>query len=121
MKVTFMILAVATSTVHTAETPGRLVGVIDGVAIDESITCLGKEPPEAFFQGNAPISGNKQVLEISGGVSGKYLNLVIRGPGIDLRGGFKGFTKHDGKISFSGIKKRKSKPDQKIDISLWCE
>jgi hypothetical protein len=113
-------LTLFASPVRAAEVPGRLVGTIDGIAIDEPIACLGKTPPETFFQGSNPATGNKNVLEISGGASGSYLNLVIRGPGIDLRGRFKGFSRKDGKISFSGIKKHKNKKDQQIDISFWC-
>lgn len=120
MKNLIIVLLVFIGSVHAAETPGRLVGTIDGVAIDEPIACLGKTLPETFFQGSNPATGNKDVLEISGGASGNYLNLVVRGPGIDLRGRFKGFSKKDGKISFSGIKKHKNKKDQQIDISFWC-
>ncbi|WP_419608626.1 hypothetical protein, partial [Thiolapillus sp.] len=79
-----VLLTVIASSVNAAEFPGRFVGTIDGVAIDEPISCLGKEPPEAFFQGSNPIGGNNNDLEISGGVSGQHLNLVIRGAGIDL-------------------------------------
>ena len=114
------LLTVIASSVNAAEFPGRFVGTIDGVAIDEPISCLEKEPPEAFFQGSNPIGGNNNDLEISGGVSGQHLNLVIRGAGIDLRGRFKGFTKKDGKISFFGIKKRKNRKEQQIDISFQC-
>jgi hypothetical protein len=117
---TLVTLLVLSGQIFAGEFPGRFVGTIDGIAIDEPIACLGKTPPETFFQGSNPITGNKDVLEISGGASGKYLNLVIRGPGINLRGRFEGFIKKEGKISFSGIKKRKNKPDQTIDISFWC-
>jgi len=121
MKSLIMILAMLASMIHATEFSGRFVGTIDSMEIDEPIRCLGKNPPEAFFQGSNPASSDKGALEISGGASGNYLNLVVRGPGIDLRGRFKGFSKKDGKISFSGIKKRNNKQDQKVDISFWCE
>ncbi len=117
---TLVTLLVLSGQIFAGEFPGRFVGTIDGVAIDEPIACLGKTPPETFFQGSNPATGNKDVLKISGGASRSYLNLVIRGPGIDLKGRFKGFSKKDGKISFSGIKKHKNKKDQQIDISFWC-
>ncbi|WP_457665364.1 hypothetical protein [Thiolapillus sp.] len=120
MKYLITLLILIANPVNAAEFSGRLVGTIDGVTIDEPIRCLGTAPPEAFFQGSNAATDDKDALEISGGASGNYLNLVIRGPGIDLRGRFKGFSNKDGKISFSSVKKRKNKKDQQIDISFWC-
>ncbi|BAO44710.1 hypothetical protein [Thiolapillus brandeum] len=101
---------------------GHFVGTIGEATFDETIVCLGKPSPDSFFQSvGGASSGANQEVKISGGRSGKHLNLVVEGKGVVLRTRVANISMQGNKLVYQETRKLKNGKTARIDLKLWCE